>query len=83
MPGTQAQNVRWVALEEQFAPASTLADGLADALLVLPLDVPPPVGVLLPLLLQAASSEMADAPAIAGSMCRNLVLIVRWTPQIG
>src|SRR5205807_6837793 len=76
---TQAQTVRWVALDGQFAPARALADGLAVALL---LALPPAVLLLLPLLPQAASSEMADAPAITGSNCRNFVLIVRWTPHI-
>jgi hypothetical protein len=59
MPGTQAQNVRCVADDEQFAPARTEGDGLADGLL------PPPLGVLLlvvPVLLQAASSVTAAAP---------------------
>jgi hypothetical protein len=72
MPGTQAQNVRWVALEEQLAPARTGVElGLALALAV---ELEPAlalvVGVVLldelepPPLLQAASSVIAATAAI-------------------
>jgi len=70
MPGTQAQNVTWVALEEQFPPARTgVPLGLALALaLALELELVLVVGVVLldelelPLL-QAASSVIAAATA--------------------
>jgi hypothetical protein len=72
MPGTQAQNVRWVALEEQLAPARTGVElGLALALAV-ELAVALLVGVVVllvvlepPPLLQAASSVTAATPAMA------------------
>jgi hypothetical protein len=60
MPGTHAQNVRCTALEEQFAPASTLADGLALALPVA-FDEGLAEGVLLP---QAVSRAIAAPAAI-------------------
>jgi hypothetical protein len=59
MPGTQAQKVIFVALELQDAPpASTVAEGVAPALV----ELPPPAAEL-PLLPQAASSVMAAALA--------------------
>jgi hypothetical protein len=64
IPGTQAQNVIGVADELQdLPPASTVADALALALAL----VVDPVAavVLLPLLLHAARSERAAAPATA------------------
>jgi hypothetical protein len=66
MPGTQAQNVRCVALDEQFAPARIDGDGLADELLP-----PPPLGALLLLLplLHAASS--VTATMLASPMLAN------------
>jgi hypothetical protein len=70
MPGTQAQNVRWVALEEQLAPARTGVElGLALAL-ALVLELALVVGVVLleelePPLLQAARSVIAATAANA------------------
>ena len=64
IPGTQAQNMIGVDDELQdFPPASTVADALALALAL----VVDPVAavVLLPLLLHAARSERAAAPATA------------------
>lgn len=64
MPGTQAQNVSWVVLEEQDAPpASTDADGLALALPPLA----PPDGVDGAPVPQAASVTAAAAPASQAS----------------
>jgi hypothetical protein len=70
MPGTQAQNVRWVALEEQLAPARTGVElGLALALAV-ELELALVVGVVVPAelapppLLQAASSVTAATPVM-------------------
>src|ERR1700683_2320608 len=62
IPGTQAQNMTGVDDELQdFPPASTVADALALALALVLL----PLAAVLddPLLLHAASSEMAAAPA--------------------
>ena len=66
MPGTQAQNVRWVALDEQLPPARTgVALPLALALaLVLDLVPAPALDELEPPLLQAASSAAAVTPVI-------------------
>jgi hypothetical protein len=70
MPGTHAQNVRCTLLEEQLAPASTLAEALALGLeLALALlDAAAPVDE--PLLLEqaAASSETAATPVSAAVM---------------
>jgi hypothetical protein len=75
MPGTQAQNVMWVALDEQLAPARTgVLLGLALALVLalalaleLELELALETGVVLdeldPPLLQAASSVSAAATA--------------------
>jgi hypothetical protein len=73
-------------LEEQLAPASTLAEGLALAAAGLELELELGVvdvldGVEDELLLQAASSDIADAPATTGSACRNRVLISAFTPM--
>src|ERR1700691_2143994 len=67
IPGTQAQNMIGVDDELQdFPPASTVADALALALALVPLaDVLDD-----PLLLHAASSEMAAAPAAAAVILR-------------
>jgi hypothetical protein len=67
IPGTQAQNVIGVADELQdLPPASTVADALALALaLGLVVDPLAAVVLLLPLLLHAARSERAAAPATA------------------
>jgi hypothetical protein len=71
--------VRWTELEEQLAPASTLAEALGLALVLAPalvgVEVEVVAGVDDELLLQAASSDKADAPAITGSVCRDRVLI--------
>jgi hypothetical protein len=71
MPGTQAQKVIFTAFGLQDPPATTLTLGLALA--VVPVLVLAAVlGVVdEPLLLQAASSDNAPAPAITG----NRVLI--------
>jgi hypothetical protein len=59
MPGTQAQNVIFVAEEpHDLPPASTLADGLGEAAAL-----PPLVLLLVPLLPQAASTAAAVSPA--------------------
>jgi hypothetical protein len=71
MPGTQAQNVMWVALDEQLAPARIgVPLGLALALvlaLALELELALETGVVLdeldPPLLQAASTMTAAATA--------------------
>jgi hypothetical protein len=69
MPGTQAQNVRWVALEEQLAPARTGVElGLALAVaLAVELALALVVGVVVlelgPPLLQAASRVTAATAA--------------------
>jgi hypothetical protein len=84
MPGTQAQNVIWVALDEQFPPARTgvplgLALAAALALAVeLELELVFVDGVVLldeldPPLLQAASSVSVAAPASA-VMARRFIL---------
>src|ERR1700677_4459323 len=73
IPGTQAQNMTGVDDELQdFPPASTVADALALALvLVLALALVPLAAVLDdPLLLHAASSEMAAAPATPAVILR-------------
>jgi hypothetical protein len=74
MPGTHAQKVRCTELEEQLAPASTLAEalGLALALVLAPAEVEVLDGVDDELLLHAASK---DTPARTGSAYRNRVLI--------
>src|ERR1700677_573349 len=70
IPGTQAQNVIGVADELQdLPPASTAADALALALAVDP-DDEDDEAELLPLLLQAASTKMAAAPAAAAVIFR-------------
>jgi hypothetical protein len=67
-----------------LAPASTLAEGLALAAAELALElgvVDVLDGVEDELLLQAASSVIADAPAMTGSACRIRVLISAFTPM--
>jgi hypothetical protein len=66
IPGTQAQNVIGVADELQdLPPASTVADALALALALALVVDPVAAVVLLPLLLHAARSDRAAAPATA------------------
>jgi hypothetical protein len=92
IPGTQAQNVRWVALAEQFWPASTgVAEPEALALALVAGVDPPPADDDEPPLLQAASSVIAAAPArpvvaslvillfdnISGGLLRYLVAAYR------
>jgi len=87
MPGTHAQNVRWVALDEQLPPARTgvalalaeaLAEVLAEALAeVLVAPVAPPV-VLEPPLLHAASSVTAATPVTQPTA--NLVVLLEGFP---
>jgi hypothetical protein len=89
MPGTQAQNVRWVALDEQVPPARTgvpVALGLALPL-ALPLAaavVPPPdeleelEELEPPPLLHAASTLAAARPASAAAA--NRVVLLRGFP---
>src|SRR5580692_1558752 len=77
IPGTHAQNVIGVADELQdLPPASTLALALALALVVL---LDPPEAALEddPLLLHAASSERAAAPATAADTRAGLRAIAR------
>jgi hypothetical protein len=70
IPGTQAQNVIGVADELQdLPPASTDALALALAVAVDP-DDEDDEAELLPLLLQAASTKMAAAPAAAAVILR-------------
>jgi hypothetical protein len=74
MPGTHAQKVRWTLAEEQLAPASTLAEGLAVALaLALAVELVLVDGVEDGLLLLQAASSVA--PAMTGSAYRIRVLI--------
>jgi hypothetical protein len=77
MPGTQAQNVRWVALDEQLPPARTgVALPLALALaLALDLVAAPPLDELEPPLLQAASSAAAVTPVIPAAASRLILLL--------
>jgi hypothetical protein len=77
MPGTQAQNVRWVALDEQLPPARTgVALPLALALaLVLDLVPAPALDELEPPLLQAASSAAAVTPVIPAAASRLILLL--------
>jgi hypothetical protein len=79
IPGTHAQNVTGVADELQdLPPASTLALALALALaLVVLLDPPEAALEDDPLLLHAASSEMAAAPATAADTRAGLRAIAR------
>jgi hypothetical protein len=85
MPGTQAQNVRWVALDEQLPPARTgVPLGLALALaLVLPLAeaVALLVDELDPLL-HAASSVIALALASPAMTNRLVALRVILLPDL-
>jgi hypothetical protein len=91
MPGTQAQKVRCTLAEEQFAPASTLSAELVALGLALTLALVPALALALAvvdvldgvedeLLLQAASSDSADAPAMTGRACRIRVLILPGLP---
>jgi hypothetical protein len=84
MPGTQAQNVTWVALDEQFPPARTgVPLGLALALtlaleLELELELALAAGVVLldeldPPLLQAASAVITAVPTSAVTASRFIL----------
>src|ERR1700733_14302427 len=71
IPGTQAQNMTGVDDELQdFPPASTVADALALALALVLALVPLAAVLDDPLLLHAASSEMAAAPATPAVILR-------------
>jgi hypothetical protein len=91
MPGTQAQKVRWVALDEQLPPASTLGLLLALALLaalglllalVLAAGVVLLLDVLEPPLLQAASSVIAATPATPATSLAVPSLVVLLSQDI-
>jgi len=83
MPGTQAQNVRWVALDEQLPPARTgvplglalaLAAALADEVAPPPGEVALPPDELEPPLLHAASTVTAATPTIPAAASRVVLL---------
>src|SRR5262249_44883889 len=82
MPGTQAQNVMWVALDEQLPPARigvpvglALALALVAALLAgAVVAAAPPDELGPPPLLHAASSVIAAAPAIPAAANRLVLL---------
>jgi hypothetical protein len=85
MPGTHAQNVRWVALDEQLPPARTgvplalaeaeaevLAEVLADAVALV---APPTAELVPPPLLHAASSVTAATPVTPATANRVGLLV--------
>jgi hypothetical protein len=81
MPGTQAQNVMWAALDEQLPPARTgvpVGLALALALVAAPLAgaevAPPPDELEPPPLLHAASSVTAATPATPAAAYRLVLL---------